>query len=702
MKRALLTTFFLCSWFLALSQEAYEYPKPTKANQYDTLFGKAIHDPYRWMEKPSAQVDEWLSSQAGLLTRYKRKQLKIYPAVYNDLRSYGQVDYKPLIKQGKSFYFYQYNSYYASPALYRQPSYNGNSWMVLDPRLFEQKGETVSIMGFQVSPDERYMAFSLSRSGSDWREIRVKDIPKGKYLDDVIKWVKYSSIYWHGDGFFYWKYEVPESGQELLAMVKNQQLYYHKVGTTQEEDQLIFEIGKAFFNSAFEVTSDQKYLVLYTFEKIKDEWKKVIMLKDLEKGTDFETLLEYPKEEVHFSLIDHIDGKFYLLSDYEASNSRILSMDLATKELVEVVPELDQTIEEINIIANKIVTLYFSEGRYIVAVFDLEGKPLATEALDVGFDVSGFEGTNNDTESLYFVRSFYFPTVVYKINFEENKIELLSETGINYDHKQFETQYVKYKSSDGQEVPMYLTYKKGTDLKSRNNPVLLYAYGGFGVPLTPHYDQGYILFLKSGGILATPLIRGGGEFGNDWHDAGRLLNKQQSFDDFTAAAVYLIQTRVTNPQKIAINGGSNGGLLVGAALTQRPELFKAAVPEMGLFDMLRYDRFGINYIHRDEYGSPRDSTEFLNLLGYSPYHNIRPEKKYPATLVITADNDDRVPPLHSYKFLSRLQETSSEAPFLLKLETEAGHYGASTLNDSYSTEALKWSFILTQLGMKPK
>lgn len=684
------------------AQVSYVQIEPHEINQHDIIHGQHITDPNRWLETPSSKshkVSNWLDSQQNILSRY-RKILKNRKAVYNRLRTYSSTEVKHLIKQGESYYFYQYNSNSDSPALYRQPSLYGNSWMVIDPREFEEKGEAVSIESFQVSPDEKYIAFSLSRAGSDWREIRFKDVKKGKYLDDSITGVKFSDIQWHENGIYYWNYERTDWEQEPVAGFKNQRLNYHKLGTQQEEDELAFDLGETFSYSTFEVTSDQKYLVLHTFEEVEEGWQKVIMVKDLEAKTDFEVLFEFPDYEANFSLIDHKEGRFFLVTDFEANKSRLVSVSLADQSLVEVIPENDQTLEEVNIVDDKIVTFCFREGRYIIDFFNLEGKLLHTEQLDAGYHISKYAGSDNDKQSLYYIRSFYSPKAVYRINTEEHRLERLSKSDRKSNEDLFETIYVKYLSNDGMEVPMYLTYKKGTDLSAGNNPVLLYAYGAFGVSLKPHYDEGYILFMNSGGILATPLIRGGGDFGNEWHDAGRLLNKQQSFDDFIAATEYLIQTGVTNPEKIAINGRSNGGLLVGAVMTQRPELFKVAVPEMGLFDMLRYNQFGDSQLYYHEYGTPEDSTQFINLQKYSPYHNICPGNQYPATLVIAAENDGRTPAIHSYKFVSQLQTTSDETPFLLYLEKNAGHDGPATLKEHFSTQAFKWSFILHQLGMK--
>ncbi len=695
----LIAMAFLC--FELCAQEFFNYPLAEKDGTSELIFGQTVADPYRWMEKPSPKLDQWLHQQTGVLEEYKRNELKNFSRVYSALVHYAYSDFQPLIKQGNQYYFYQYINYHSSPSLYQQASYHANSRNIINPDRFEERGEEVGITNFKVSGDERFIAFSLSRSGSDWREIRIRDMQESRYLDDVIKWVKYSDIGWKDDGFFYWGYDTPEVGMELLEQIRNPRLFYHQVGTSQEEDQLIFEIkDRPYSKSYFQLTTDEKYLLLYTFKRTGETYQKVILSKNLDQGSTMRTLLSYPDQQSEFSIIDHIDGKLYMWTNHEANNYRVLVMDAESGALREVVPEQAKRIEKVNIINNKIVVLYYSHGQYMLAVFDLEGKLLITEDFEEGFNVSGFEGTPEDKETLYRINSFYLPSIYYKINFKENTIEPLSATKIIYDHKQFETRHVKYPSKDGTHIPMYITYKKGLDLTSGDNPLLLYGYGGFGISLTPHFDPGYVLFLNSGGILATPQIRGGGELGTSWHEAGKTLNKQNSFDDFIAAAEFLIKARMTNSNRIAITGGSNGGLLVGSAITQRPDLFKVAVPEMGVFDMLRYDKFGNGLMHHDEYGSPDDSVQFLNLLSYSPYHNVKNSKKYPPTLLVTGDHDDRVPPLHSYKFLARLQETSDTTPFLLNLQSMAGHYGSSKLKDRNLYEALKWSFILKHLDME--
>ncbi len=694
--------FYIFLSFEIYSQSYTVYPVAPKVNQADTFFGEIVDDRYRTLETQNEETRKWIISQEKLLTQYKKKELKLFSSIYNYLYSYNYSNYKPLIKKGKNFYFFKYQDFYSSPSLYRQATYLGNSSLIINPQQFATENEILNITNFEVSSNENYLAFALSESGKDWRTIKIRDNEKAKFLDDEIQWVKYSNIKWFKDNFFYWKYDKPKEGYELLEKVKNQKLFCHKINTPQENDTCIFEIPeKELSHSEFELTSDEKYLILYTFKRNERLWEKTILYKNLETNSQFETLLSYPDKKTEYSIIDNIDNKFYILTNYHSKNYKIISYDVNTKDTTEIISENDYLLEQAGIIAHKIIAVYYKDGKFKLNIFDLKGNNLFEKSFNTGYQLSGFQGNNNDTETTFFVSSFYFPADVYKLNLIELSTKLLSEKQITYNYDNFETQFIKYPSKDGTLIPMYLTYKTGTDLQSGNNPVLLFGYGGFGLSLYPHYDAGYLMFINSGGILAAPQIRGGGELGSEWHDAGRKLNKQNTFDDFISAAEYLIHTNVTNPNKIAINGGSTGGLSVGACLTQRPDLFKTAVIEMGVLDMLRYDKYGIAYIHHQEYGSVSDSVEFFNLLKYSPLHNIKVGTKYPATLVITAENDDRVQPFHSYKFIAKLQELSiTTNPYLLYLQKKSGHYGPSTLEGKLNVSAFKYSFIFSQLKMK--
>jgi prolyl oligopeptidase len=686
------------------SQEYLQYPPAPSENHVDTFFGIHVEDPYRTFESPNDETNNWIAAQEKLTKKYQKKELKNFSSIYKYIYSYKYADQKPLIKKGKNFYFFQYEDLYSSPSLFRQASYFGNPSLIIYPQDFAKNREIMSISNFEVSADEHYLAFALSESGKDWRIIRIRDNKRAKFLDDEIKWVKYSNIHWKGNGFFYWRYDEPAPGNELLEQVKNQKLYYHKLYTSQEQDSCVYEIPEnELSRSAFEVTSDERYLILYTFSKIKNSWRKSIIIKDLDTNSGFETLLTYPRRASDYSLIDHIENKFYLLTNNEANNYKLICIDTQTKETIVLIEETDYLLNQVSIISNKIIAVYYKQGLFKLKVFDAEGKELFVKDFKPGYQVNGFSGNNNDTETLFFVNSFYFPSTVFKLDLADLSIERMAESNKkNYDNL-YETQYFRYLSKDSTAVPMYLTYKKGTDLSSGNNPVLLYGYGGFGLSLYPHFDPGYLLFLNSGGILAMPQVRGGGELGSEWHDLGRKLNKQNSFDDFISAAEYLINTGVTSPGRIVGNGDSNGGLLVAASMTQRPDLFGAAVVEMGVLDMLKYDQYGIGYVHREEYGSTTDSTEFLNLLSYSPYHNVKPDIRYPACLVITAENDDRVPPFHSYKFVSKLQENrAGNVPYLLFLQRLSGHFGSSTIDGKLRVKAFKYSFLMKQLEMELK
>ncbi len=682
--------------------QTFEYPTAPTSQQHDTIFGKIVADPYRWMEQPSLTLDYWLEEQSKFSKKYLRQNLKYYYKVKNDLINYGYVEHNPVIKEGNKYYFYQYNDHYSNHTLQQQNSYDSASnTTVVNPARFKNNNENIIINNFKVSSNEQFLAFSFSRSGSDWREIRIKDLKKRQYLKDEILWVKYSDIYWKGDGFFYWKYNKPSPELILLEQATGQKLYYHKIGTNQDQDLLIFDSGQKYLNSSFQVTSEEKYLILYTKTKSKTKNNKVILIKDLENELDFEELYVYPEDGSSFSVLDFVEDKFYIMTNYQANNYRILSLNITTKEIQEVISEYNYVLQDVNIIFNKIVCIYYGKGINILMVFDLEGNPLVKEVFEEGLHIYGIDGTNRDIDTLLFLRSFFIPTVVYKINLVDNTLDLVDKTAIGYDYKLYETRFLRYKSKDGTYIPMYITYKKGTDLTSGDNPVLMYGYGGFGSSLLPHYDPGYILFLKSGGVLVTPQIRGGGELGKKWHEDGKKLKKQNSFDDFIFAAQHLIKSKITNPNKIVINGGSNGGLLVGAVMTQKPNLFKAVVSEMGVLDMLRLEQYGIGYVHHNEYGSIYDSIECNNLMRYSPYHKIKNDQRYPATLVVTADHDDRVPPFHSYKFVARLQATSNNIPFILDVQSQSGHHGSSLLFKEYHHEAVKWGFIFEQLNMRP-
>ena len=695
-----LAAIFLISPVLS---QNIKYPSTNIQEHQDTIFEKVVDDPFQWMEKTSLKRDIWLEEQSVLLKKTKKSFFKYLGSIRYRLDRLSYVENKNYKKQGSKYYYLAYKDDFTSPVLVQKNKYTDEYGdIVIDPRSFAKRKEQITISGYKVNKAESHIVFSLSHSGSDWREVRIKNLNKDRYLDDVIKWVKYSPIYWKNNGFFYWKWKKPEKGKELLEQATHQKLYYHKINTKQEEDKLIFDSGEAFSRSSYKVTSDERYLLIYTFDETEDGYKKVILFKDLNANNDFKELLSYENEEGDYSIIEHLNNRFFIYTNNESNNGRVFSINPTTKEIANIIPEYNYKLDQVDIVNNKIICLLYKKGKYTLLIHDLNGKLLSKTSFDSGHEVALLEASNNDKELIYTVNSFYFPSIVYKLDLQNNSVDYISKTTIAYDHEKFETKFMHYKSKDGTYIPAYLTYKKGTNLTSGNAPVFLHGYGGFGSSMVPHFDPGYILFMKSGGVVVTPQIRGGGELGNKWHKDGIGLKKQNSFDDFIYAAKHLIKIKLTNPSKIAIHGGSNGGLLVGVCMVQEPHLFKVVVSEMGVFDMLRLENYGVGYLHHKEFGSITDSLEFQNLLGYSPYHNIEYTTNYPATLVITADHDDRVPPFHSYKFVAKLQQTSGKEPILLNVEKQAGHHGVSTLKSRYNHQAVMWSFIFTQLGMKPK
>jgi prolyl oligopeptidase len=684
-----------------------------KGDVIDTIFGTLVPDPYRWLESLNSNATkDWLEKQRAITQKEKGKFRGGYMDAYSTLTNFSGGYNDNLIRKGRFYFSFGYDAewynqvYFTSPALFYRDSLNGQEYLAFDPNLYSRK-DIISIEDFTVSDDGKYLVVCLSHSGSDWRQIRVKNIRSQKNLPDTINCVKFSNIVWWDNGFFYSRYKYPPKGGIQLTSNTQQQLYYHKLGEAQESDKPIYSVPDE-SNSVFrfELTSDNQYLIIYTKAKIKGKWCDVVMYKDLNEGvlSEMELLIATsPEEKANYEVIDMINGKFAVETNAQAPNSRILffskdSLNHATT----FIPQYDEVLQSVYHVGKKLVCVYFDNGSYSACIFDYEGRLLTTISFDVGVSVNGFWGSPDDSVVLYTQHSFFYPAVVYKLNLNRLQVDVVSKTFINYHPEFYESGIVTYMSKDGTEIPMYLTYKKGLNLSGKN-PVVLYGYGGFGKSITPYYNFSSILFFANGGILAVPMIRGGGEFGEKWHEEGSRLKKQNSFDDFISAAEFLIANNYTTKEKLIIKGSSNGGLLVGAMLTQRPDLFKAAIAEMGIFDMLRYPRFTGGRFWADEYGDPANPYDFQNLLNYSPYHNVKENKSYPATLLVTAANDDRVPPFHTYKFLAALQAKSGDQkPHILYSSDNAGHKGPRTIEASIKQEAFELAFVLDQLGMKLK
>ncbi|HLP20128.1 MAG TPA: prolyl oligopeptidase family serine peptidase, partial [Chitinophagales bacterium] len=640
------------------------------------------------------------------ITRSARAKFGMkYISLYTQLYRYGRVHGDRLFKEGRYYFHYRTNTENGTPVLYYKSHLDDEDSIAYNPN-HDFKKTNYIIQGFTVSNDGRYLVVSLSKGGSDWREIRVRDLHQRKDLPDIIQWAKFSNLVWFDNGFFYSRFNDLSEEEKQVASNKGQKLCYHKLGSPQSEDNVIYTVSDA-ANSPmhFELTSNGRYLIIYSVVQISGKWCNVVSYKDMSGGiySEDNLLIATPrKDEVAYNVIDCINDRFVVMTNLGAPNYKVISFHKDSINWAEpLIPQYTETLKSVYHIDHKLFCLYFDKGVFKAVAFDYAGVAISTMNFDLGTTVSGFSGSPDDSVVLFYQNSFYYPMVVMKLNLQSNKADVLHSTKVYYDADRYTTEIVNYRGKDGTEIPMYLTYKKGLKVKN-NNPVLLYGYGGFGISVNPFYDYGNIIFFESGGIFAAPLIRGGGEFGKNWHDAGKGLQKQNSFDDFAAAAEYLTKNNYTSQGKLVIKGGSNGGLLVGAMLTQNPTLFIAAVGEMGAYDMLRYHLFTGGRFLEDEYGTVKDSVQFLNLNSYSPYQNLKQGTSYPATFIRTAANDERVPPFHSYKFLAALQEKSAGTkPHILHFQEDAGHTGSITFDAYVEEDALVWAFIYKQLGMDP-
>lgn len=671
----------------------------------DTFWGISVADPYRWLEDlNSDSTKKWLNKQQQITQTEYKKFDGAKMAIYHNLINNGGASFRHYIKKGNYFFEYTYTSKFSSPVLYYQKSVNGLSAVAYNTHDFDK--EPISIEEFEPSINGKYLAVSLSKAGTDWRTIRVRDLETKKDLPDIIDWVKFSNIAWTDNGFFYSKFKEPPADLVHIAPNAQQQLCFHKLGDTQEQDKVIYSIPeKANSIFHFDITSDHRYLVLYSITKLNSKLYNVISYKDLSEGiyAPINMLLTSALEdETDFDVIDCINDRFLVATNLKAPHHRILEVHEVHKDslnhLEEFIPEYKETLKSIHRVGDKLLGLYFNNGAYMLCVFDMKGELIHGTKFPKGESIDDLY-TISDNEVGFIQKTFYTPPVGRTIDLTTLKIKVAEETNVLYNPDIFTTEIVNYKSKDGTEIPMYLTYKKSLK-RSKENPIILYGYGGFGISMEPFYSYDDIFFFINNGILAVPLIRGGGEFGKEWHKQGKGLNKQNSFDDFIAAAEYLINNGYTSKEKLVIRGGSNGGLLVGAVLTQRPDLFKVAISDVGVFDMLRYHLFTGGKLWRNEYGSPEDSTQFKNLLQYSPIHNTKGNTDYPATLILTAENDDRVPPLHSYKFIQALQDSSGNSkPHILYFEKEAGHSGSIKIDNRLEREAFILAFIYNQMGI---
>ncbi|MDX9925452.1 MAG: prolyl oligopeptidase family serine peptidase, partial [Ignavibacteriaceae bacterium] len=608
--------------------------------------------------------------------------------------------YSSPFKVGDYYDFSKNDGLQEQSVYYIQKGLDAAPEVLIDPNKLSSDG-SVSLAGLYFSNDNNYFSYGISKGGSDWNEFFVVDLESKIPTEDHIVWSKFSGSAWYKDGFFYGRYDEPKPGEELKATNEFKKLYYHKVCSPQSDDILILEDKdhpKYGFGAG--VSDDQKYLIISVSEGSTSN--NLIYYKNLE--TDSEIIKLIDKFTGNYSFIDNKDDKFYLETNDGAPNNKIILIDLknpSKENWKTIIPETKEVIKSVSRLNNKFIVTYLKDAYSQVKVFDDNGKFLYDIELPAIGNVSGFSGKNDDTETFYTFTSFNFAPTIYKYSIIDNKSELFRKTNLPIDTDNFEVKQVFYPSKDGTKIPMFLVYKKGLVLDG-NNPTLLYAYGGFNIAMQPSFSVARLALLNSGVVYAMANLRGGSEYGEDWHKAGMLEKKQNVFDDFISAAEYLVKEKYTNPSKLAIQGGSNGGLLVGAVINQRPDLFKVAFPAVGVMDMLRFHKFTIGWAWVTEYGSSDVKDQFDYLIKYSPLHTIKKGVDYPAVLITTADHDDRVFPAHSFKYAAELQNSASDKnPKLIRIETKVGHGAGTSTSKSIELNADIFSFLFYNLGVTP-
>lgn len=688
----------------AAGEAALAYPQTARLDHVDTYHGVEVPDPFRWLEadvRESDEVRRWVEAQNEVTFRFL-ESIPERSAIRERLTALWDYErYTAPVKEGGRYFFFKNDGLQDQPVLYTQRNLVEEPRVLLDPNEWSEDG-TVALGGFSVSPDGRHAAFARAEAGSDWRVWRVLEIDSGAELPDEIRWTKFTGAAWTGDskGFFYARYPEPVEGTEFQAVALHQKVYYHRLGTPQAADVLVYERpDQPELGFGVEVTEDGRFLVL---SAAKGTSGNLVLVRDLAEpyGMPVELVSDQDND---FYLVGNDGPELFFITDLDAARQRLIGIDLrrpGREHWREVVPEADDTLRGASLVGNLFVASYLEDARTRVRLFTLEGDPVRDVELPGIGTASGFNGRRGDTETFYSFSSFATPPSIYRYDLASGESRLLRRAEVGFDPEAYEVKQVFYPSKDGTRVPLFLAHRRGLALDG-SNPTLLYGYGGFKISMTPSFSVARLAWMEMGGVLAVANLRGGGEYGEAWHRAGTRLEKQNVFDDFLAAAEWLIENRYTRPERLAIQGGSNGGLLVGAAMTQRPELFGAALPAVGVMDMLRFHRFTAGRFWVDDYGSPDDPEEFRALHGYSPYHNLREGTAYPATLVTTADTDDRVVPGHSFKFAARLQEAhAGPNPVLIRIETRAGHGSGKPTSKVIEEVADEWAFLVKTLEME--
>lgn len=689
-------------------EKRMNYVATKKVDQVDEYHGVKVPDPYRWLEddvRQSKEVAEWVEAQNKLTFSFLESIPQREPIKKRLTELWNYEKFGVPSKKGGRYYYSKNDGLQNQSVLYVLDKLDGEPRVLLDPNAWSKDG-TVALAATSFSDDGKYVAYSVAEAGSDWNTWRIMEIESGRLLADELKWIKFSGVSWTNDsrGFFYSRFDAPKEGAAFQGLNKNQKVYFHRIGTSQSDDVLVFKRpDQPDWGFQTSVTEDGRYLIITTWKGTDDKYR--IAYKDLLEpyGMPIDLIENFDNE---YSFIGNDGAVFYFQTDLGAPRKRVIAIDTSKpvdpKEFKELIPESKETLVGVNIVANQFVATYLKDAKTQVKLFRLDGSFVREVEFPGIGSAAGFGGQRGDTETFYSFSSFATPSSIFRYDMLTGKSTLFRQTKVKFNPDDYTVEQVFFKSKDGTRVPMFLAYKKGLK-KDGSNPTLLYGYGGFSISLTPSFSVARLGWMEMGGIFAMPNLRGGGEYGEEWHQGGTKLNKQNVFDDFIAAGEWLIENGYTKTEKLAIQGGSNGGLLVGACMTQRPDLFGVCLPAVGVMDMLRFHKFTAGRFWVDDYGSADDPKQFAAIYKYSPYHNIKPGTKYPATMVTTADTDDRVVPGHSFKFAAALQAAQAgEAPNLIRIETRAGHGAGKPTSKIIEEVADQWAFLVKSLRMNSK
>ena len=697
--RKVFTVISIAAMITQSEAQSDKYPKTKKVDTVDVYFGTKVSDPYRWLEDDnSKETAEWVKQENAVTYDYLSKipfREKVKTRL-TQLWNYEKISAP--VKHGAYYYFYKNDGIQNQSVLYKQKDLGSEATVALDPNKLSTDG-TVALGGTGFDKKGKYMAYAFSKAGSDWEEINIIEVETGKKLPDALKWVKFSGISFKGNGFYYSRYDAPTQGKELSKKNEYHKVYFHKIGEDQSKDVLVYEDrNNPLRNFGAGVTDDERFLIISGSESTSGN---NLLVKDLnDPKSEFKTIVS--NFENDFNVIDNNDDILLVQTNYAATNYQLIGIDFNNPSANlwrTIIGQTNDLLKDVTISEKKLIANFLVDVQSRLLRYNFAGELLGDIELPQVGMVDAISSNRESSELFFTFQNWTTPQEIYKYDVNKNNRELYKKPTVPFSTDLFETKQVFYNSKDGTKIPMFITYKKGLEING-NNPCFLYGYGGFNISVTPSFSASRMVFLENGGIFAVANLRGGGEYGEKWHKAGTVLNKQNVFDDFISAAEFLIKEKYTSSDKLAIHGRSNGGLLIGAVMTQRPDLFKVALPGVGVLDMLRYHKFTIGWAWATDYGTSADEKEFSYLLKYSPVHNVK-QVAYPATMVVTGDHDDRVVPAHSFKFAATLQANQQGSnPTLIRIDVNAGHGAGKPTSKQIDEWSDIWSFVMYNLGMK--